>query len=158
MKIGLIASVVLTLSVPMAAFADGGRDRSLDEMFPTKPKDGDTFTDAEKAVKAQDYRKAIGILDKLLANNQQNVDVLNYLGYSHRQVGEFDKSMGYYQRALALLPNHRGANEYLGQLYLRLGDIKQAEAQLTKLARICGVGCEEHDSLKNAIAQAKRRS
>ncbi|MGE0735456.1 MAG: tetratricopeptide repeat protein [Alphaproteobacteria bacterium] len=158
MKIRILFSLLFALALPTAAFADGSRDRSLDEMFPLKSKDGETFSDAEKAVKAEDYRKAIGILEKLLSGNERNVDVLNYLGYSHRQIGEFDKSMGYYQRALALVPSHRGANEYLGQLYLRLGDIKQAETQLARLARICGTGCEEDDSLKNAIARAKRPS
>lgn len=110
-----------------------------------------SYSTAEKAVKNQQYRKAIGMLEKVVAKNPKNVDALNYLGYSHRQLGEYSKARGYYTKALALNPNHRGANEYLGQLYLKTGDMAGAKAQLAKLAKICGSGCEEYDSLKSAI-------
>ena len=110
-----------------------------------------SYSSAEQAVKKQQYRKAIGMLEKVVAKNPRNVDAYNYLGYSHRQLGEYNKAKGYYAKALALNPNHRGANEYLGQLYLKTGDRAGARAQLAKLARICGPGCEEYDSLKSAI-------
>lgn len=110
-----------------------------------------SYSSAEKAVKTQQYRKAIGILEKLVAKNPRNADAYNYLGYSHRELGEYDKAKGYYAKALDLYPNHRGANEYLGQLYLKTGDKAGAKAQLAKLAKICGSGCEEYDSLKSAI-------
>lgn len=110
-----------------------------------------SYSSAEKAVKMQQYRKAIGILEKVVAKNPKNVDAYNYLGYSHRQVGEYETAKGYYAKALALNPNHRGANEYLGQLYLKTGDMAGAKTQLAKLAKICGAGCEEYDSLKSAI-------
>ncbi len=121
----------------------------------TKPSasDAPSYSSAEKAVKMQQYRKAIGILEKVVAKNPKNVDAYNYLGYSHRQVGEYETAKGYYAKALALDPNHRGANEYLGQLYLKTGDMAGARTQLAKLAKICGPGCEEYDSLKAAIAK-----
>ena len=53
---------------------------------------------------------------------------------------------------------HRGANEYLGQLYLKTGKMKEAQAQLAKLQKICGKGCEEYESLRTAIAKAGGRS
>ena len=119
----------------------------------TKPSTSDapSYSSAEKAVKMQQYRKAVGMLEKVVAKNPKNVDAYNYLGNSHRQLGEYDKAKGYYAKALALNPNHRGANEYLGQLYLKTGDMNGAKAQLAKLAKICGPGCEEYDSLKAAI-------
>lgn len=117
---------------------------------------GMSYSDAEKAVKAKQYRKAISILEKVVAKDPNNVDAYNYLGYSHRQLGEYDKSLSYYQTALSKNPNHRGANEYLGQLYLKTGKIRQARAQLAKLRRICGAGCEEYESLKASIARRGR--
>jgi predicted Zn-dependent protease len=113
------------------------------------------YSDAEKAVKAKQYRKAIAILEKVVRRDPNNVDAMNYLGYSHRQLGEFDKALVYYQAALRKNANHRGVNEYLGQLYLRTGKPKQAKAQLARLRVICGTGCEEYESLKAAIARAE---
>jgi len=113
----------------------------------------DSYSEAEKAVKAKQYRAAIGKLEGVVAKNPRNVDALNYLAYSHRQLGEYDKAMGYYQKALSLNPDHRGANEYLGQLYLKMGNKNGARAQLAKLRQLCGSGCEEYESLRAAIGQ-----
>jgi len=112
------------------------------------------YTEAEKAVKAREYRRAIGLLQQVVAKEPNNVDALNYLGYSHRQLGQYKQSLAFYRRALSVDPSHRGANEYLGQLYLRTGNMKAARAQLVKLEKICPRGCEERDSLKAALAKA----
>jgi tetratricopeptide (TPR) repeat protein len=145
--LAISAAVAITLGSSAAlGMGSGNKNKNAAE----------SYTDAEKAVKAKQYRKAISMLEKIVAKNPKNVDALNYLGYSHRQLGEYDKSMGYYTKALAMNPNHRGANEYLGQLYLKLGKVKEAEAQLAKLKTICGSGCEEYDSLKAAIDKKKK--
>lgn len=122
------------------------------------PAAADDYTEAERAVKTREYEKAIAALQRILARQPGNVDALNYLAYSHRELGRYDVSLGYYQQALALNPDHRGANEYLGELYLRLGKMKEARAQLAKLQRICGRGCEEYEALRAAIAKAGGRS
>jgi len=116
------------------------------------------YTEAEKAVKAKQYEQAIKQLEQVVAKEPRNVDALNYLAYSHRELGRYDVSLGYYQQALAINANHRGANEYLGQLYLRTGKMKEAQAQLAKLQKLCGKGCEEYESLRTAIAKAGGRS
>jgi Flp pilus assembly protein TadD len=84
-----------------------------------------------------------------------NADVLNLLGFSYRKLGEFEQSLTYYQRALTLEPQHRGANEYLGELYLQMGDLPKAEERLARLDRICTFGCEEYSDLKKAIKEYK---
>jgi len=53
---------------------------------------------------------------------------------------------------LAIDPEHRGANEYLGELYLQTNDLAKAKERLNKLDDICYFGCEEFDDLKSAIA------
>ena len=122
------------------------------------PRTDTGYSEAERAVKAKQYEDAIKKLEQVVAKEPKNVDALNYLAYSHRELGRYDISMGYYQKALALNANHRGANEYLGQLYLRMGKAKEANAQLAKLQKLCGRGCEEYENLRSAIAKAGGRS
>ena len=118
---------------------------------------GSSLSDAEREVKAKQYRSAIIKLERIVQKNPKSVDAYNYLGYSYRQLGEYDRAIRYYQTALNLDPNHRGANEYVGQLYLKLGDIGNARRQLAKLRKICGPGCEEYDNLKSSIAAATKK-
>ncbi len=116
---------------------------------------GMSYSDAERAVKAKQYRKAIFILDKIVRRNPKNVDAINYLGYSYRQLGQYDQALIQYKAALLQDANHRGVNEYLGQLYLKTGKVNAAKAQLARLKSICGTGCEEYESLKASIARGQ---
>jgi tetratricopeptide (TPR) repeat protein len=109
------------------------------------------FSIAEKAVKAADYDRAIALLQEVIAKDPDHYDALNYLGFSHRQRGDNETSLGYYKKVLAVKPDHRGANEYLGELYLKQGKLDLATRQLAILDQICPFGCEEFDDLKAAI-------
>jgi Tfp pilus assembly protein PilF len=113
------------------------------------------YFDGEKAVKAKDYTKAIALLERSLSENPKDADTLNYLGYSHRKIGQKDKALAYYTKALDIDPNHRGANEYLGELYLDMSDLPKAEERLARLARICGPRCDEYKDLADDIAKFK---
>jgi Tfp pilus assembly protein PilF len=113
------------------------------------------YTDGEKAVKAKDYTKAIALLERSLSENPKDPDTLNYLGYSHRKIGQKDKALAYYTKALDIDPNHRGANEYLGELYLDMSDLPKAEERLARLSRICGPRCDEYKDLADDIAKFK---
>lgn len=113
------------------------------------------MVDAEKAVQAKDWNKAIGLLNRIVADSPKNADAYNYLGYSHRKLGNRDQALTYYNQALTLDPNHRGALEYLGELYLDMGDLPKAEEQLGKLAKICGPRCAEYRELQEEVAKFK---
>ena len=106
---------------------------------------------AVKAVKAKQYTVAIGLLEKVVAANPNNADAFNNLGYSYRQLSDFQGSLRHYTKALSIDPSHRGANEYLGELYLKMGDLKKAEERLEKLDSLCFFGCEEYDLLKRSV-------
>ena len=111
--------------------------------------------DAEKAVQAKDYNKAIGLLVRVVADSPKNADAYNYLGYSYRKLGHRDQALAYYNHALSLDPNHRGALEYLGELYLDMSDLPKAEEQLAKLAQVCGPRCNEYQELQGEVAKFK---
>ena len=101
-------------------------------------------------VKAGRYANAVPLLVDLVGRNPGNADGFNMLGYSHRKLGQRDYAMIYYAEALRLDPKHLGALEYQGELFVELGDLGRAQANLDLLAKLCGQ-CEEHDDLAQAI-------
>ena len=62
----------------------------------------------------------------------------------------------YYDAALRLQPQHRGALEYSGELFLMLGDLPRAEQRLATLDKACTLPCAEYTELKNAVARCLR--
>ena len=86
-----------------------------------------------KLINQEKYSEAISKLLLLNATQPGDPDVLNYLGYAHRQLDKNELALEYYMQALAAKPKHKGANEYLGELYLKMGELEKAEAQLEKL-------------------------
>ena len=113
------------------------------------------YDKAVRAVKKEKYRDAIGYLAIVLSDDPKNADALNYLGYSHRKLGDFTNAITYYTRALRIDPDHRGANEYLGEAYLEINDLPNAELRLERLYAICGWGCDEYTDLNAAVADYK---
>jgi tetratricopeptide (TPR) repeat protein len=113
-----------------------------------------------KAIDAKDYKAAVGHLTKAVQELPNEADAHNMLGYSYRKTGNFDKSMEHYQRALKLDANHRSAHEYLGELYLDLNQMGNAEKQLAALKKACPLlgKCEEYDDLKKAIDNYKTKA
>jgi predicted Zn-dependent protease len=108
------------------------------------------------AVKTQvdngDYGAALPRLMALAQETPNDADILNLIGFSLRKTGHPDQALDYYNRALAQNPQHLGANEYLGELYLELKQPAKAEERLAVLQKACG-DCEEYTELKEKIAQ-----
>ena len=116
------------------------------------------YTKAVKLIDAKKYAAAIPLLKRVEAKEPKNADVHNYLGYTHRKLKKFDEAMKYYKTALSLKPKHRGANEYIGELYLELGQLAKAEQHLEVLDDACFFGCSEYTDLKKAIAAYKAKN
>lgn len=115
------------------------------------------LSEIQTVIEKGEPQKAIEMLWQYLDSNPDDADGYNLLGYSYRKDRKFDLAKKSYDRALAIEPEHKGAHEYLGELYLQTGQPDKAEAQLEKLAQICGLeGCEEYEELRVAIADFKR--
>jgi tetratricopeptide (TPR) repeat protein len=142
--IGLAGAVALA-PLPLLAFGSDTSSSTTQSSGPSK-----NYVSAEKKVKAGDYADAIPLLEKVVKSEPKNADALNYLGYSHRKLGDQAKALGYYQQALAINAKHRGANEYLGELYLEMKQLDKAEERLKVLSEACS-GCEESVELKEKI-------
>ena len=140
-------------------FFDAGADslrhgRGLEQHVPaTGSTAGSTvrLRSRREGVQAGDYQRALGSLQKVVQADPRNADAWNYIGFSQRNLQHYDESLAAYQKALAINPNHRGANEYLGELYLKTGELEKAREQLSKLQSLCPGGCEEYDDLKKAV-------
>jgi Flp pilus assembly protein TadD len=110
---------------------------------------------AKQASDTGDYQKAIGLLNKVVAADPRNADAYNLLGYSHRNTGELTKAAVFYRRALSIDPEHRGALEYQGELFIMQGSLTAAEENLAKLAKLCPDGCDARKELETALVKAK---
>jgi len=110
------------------------------------------FTAAKALVDAGLYDTAMPKLTALDSATPDDPDILNLIGFTLRKTGHPDQALDYYNRALAQDPDHLGANEYLGELYLELKQPVKATERLAVLQKACG-GCEEYQELKEKIAQ-----
>ena len=97
------------------------------------------------------YESAINRLLDELDIDPDNADILSLLGFSYRKTRQFEDALTFYEWALKVEPEHRGANEYLGELYLETNQLEKAVRQLEILDSICSFGCKEYTTLKNAI-------
>jgi len=113
------------------------------------------LTEARASIKAEKYTQAIQQLQA--ANETSSADWNNLLGYSLRkkQPPDLVGAEKYYQAALKINPEHRGALEYYGKLKLINNDLPGAEALLARLDKACTFGCEEYSDLKGAIQKYK---
>lgn len=145
----VVAAMALGVAIP-CAFADG---------FESKPEavalDSD-YAAGKKAIEAKDWNEAVARLSKAAGRDPKNADIQNWLGYANRNLGKYDAAFKYYERAIALDPRHRGAHEYIGETYLKVGKVAEAEKHLAALRDICPAGCEELTDLQQAIAAYRK--
>ena len=119
------------------------------------PADVPGMAEATKLIEQEKYADAVPHLKTANEKVPTNADVLNLLGYSHRKLGKFDEAHDYYERALKIDAKHKGALNYLGQLYLETGRPEKAKEMLARLDKACTFGCKEYDWLKQAVASGK---
>jgi Flp pilus assembly protein TadD len=114
------------------------------------------YAAGKKAIDAKHWEEAIARLQKAEVRHPDHADLQNYLGYAYRNQKQFDAAFKHYERALELEPRHRGAHEYIGELYLMVGDVPNAEKHLKALRAICLLPCEELSDLEGAFAKYRR--
>jgi cytochrome c-type biogenesis protein CcmH/NrfG len=113
--------------------------------------DAPDLTSVRAKIKAKDYTATLAELGDLAEDTQQ-ADVYNLLGFTLRKTGDFKTSLTYYTKALELQPDHKAAREYLGELYVETGNLAKAKEQLAILAKLCPSGCEERETADQIVA------
>ena len=100
------------------------------------------------------YKKALVNLEKANKADPANPDILNYLGFTERKLGNYKESEIYYLVGLELDPEHFGINEYLGELYVTTNRIDLAKERLKVLEKC---NCEQYNEL-NAVIKGTKKS
>jgi Tfp pilus assembly protein PilF len=105
---------------------------------------------AQRYVERGWYRRAVGLLRQATQLAPFNADAWNELGFAYRNVENYNKSAQAYDRALSLEPEHLGALNYQGFMFLETNDPDSARDNLAQLGELCG-SCSEYQLLKDAI-------
>jgi len=111
------------------------------------------LSEADALIMQKNFSTALNLLKQADSTYANNADVNNLLGFSSRNLKQFSASAKYYQKALRINPNHLGALEYQGELFLQTKKVSAAKKNLAKLKQLCGVNCEEYLDLKKAIGR-----
>ena len=109
------------------------------------------LTAIRSLIASKNFSSALASLKIADRNYPNNADINNLLGYSARNLKQNKAAATYYTKALRINPNHLGALEYQGELFMVTKKISAAKRNLAKLKRLCGVNCEEYLELKKAI-------
>lgn len=113
------------------------------------------------ALRAGDAAIALSRFQSALKRFPDAANLHNELGYAYRKLRLFDNAFEHYKRALLIDPRHRAAHEYIGEAYLMVGDVANAEKHVAALRSICLLPCDELNELREALdahrAQAKAR-
>src|SRR6476646_9385777 len=149
--LALAASLMTTVPIvalgPTAAFA----------VDTVTSKDAPDLAAVRAKIKAKDYQAALAEL-RTLADAHQHPDVYTLMGFSLRKTGDYATALTFYKKALDFDADHKGAHEYLGELYVETGNLPKAREQLAVLVRLCPQGCEEREDLDRAIAAAQSKT
>ena len=150
----IILSLFLTSSL-MAAGSDSSsgssssKEESLYEDAVKLVKRAGKLEKKDKSDKAKKlYTQAFNKLEKAYKSDKKNPDILNYMGFTTRKTGNFEKAEKFYLEGLSLKPNHNGINEYLGELYVKTGRVELAKERLAVLKNC---NCKEYAELKEVI-------
>ena len=147
--ITILVAVIGFFSVLVApAFSAGSSDGSS-EASTTEA----SYAEAKAMVDAGNYTAALPALLMITQDDASNADAWNLLGFTHRMLGHMDESSAAYLVVLKINPDHLGALEYQGELFLQTGKPDLAKANLARLKGLCGT-CEQSEDLEKAITAA----
>ena len=142
---------VLLLSVVLAGAAFGASGAFAVDIVTTR--DAPDLTSVRAKIKAKDFKGALAELTPMLETHP-HADVYNLMGFSLRKLKDYKQAYTFYRKALDFDPEHKGALEYLGELYVETGQVDKAKEHVTLLKKLCPSGCEELADLEQAIAGA----
>ena len=155
----LIYTLLIIIALTNNSFSAGTTSNSTDGSLDyTKAKNlikaAKKYEKKGKVEKAQKrYAKAQKLLLKSNKKKPLQADTLNYLGFTTRKLGDYEKGEKFYLQGLQIEPDHNGINEYLGELYIATNRMDLAKERLNILKNC---DCKEYKQLKEIIEGTKK--
>ena len=115
-------------------------------------KKADRFKEIHMLIDQKEFSVAHTKL-KAMPVRHDEADRLNLLGFTARKTGNLKAAAKFYEQALKIHPKHRNALEYQGELYIQLGQLEKAKANLAKLEKICWIPCSAEEKLRKSIGE-----
>jgi Flp pilus assembly protein TadD len=153
-RAGIIGASLLLAAI--AAFAPVAV-ADPDEADPDLATRDEDYAAGRRAAEKKDWVEAARLFKRAEIRHPEHADLQNSLGFSYRNLKQYELAFKHYRRAIELDPRHRGAHEYIGEAYLMTGDLASAQRHLAALKEICLLPCEELTDLERAIAQYRDR-
>ena len=157
MPFKILNIIVIFFSLTIYSYSagtSGGKTKSNFDQASKLIKDAKKYEKKGKEKKAKKrYERALKLLVKANKEKPNQADTLNYLGFATRKLGDYEKGEKYYLLGLEIDPNHKGINEYLGELYVVTNRIDLAKQRLDVLKNC---NCEEYNELKEIIEGKKQ--
>ena len=155
----MIRIILTILLISSASFAAGTSYDDDNSSITASEQVTKLYNKAYELVYDKKFDKSIKLLEKIAERKdlgEKKADVYNLLGFSYRKHSEpdLDKALESYKIALETNPEHLGAHEYLGELYITLGNMNKANEMLNNLEKIAGTNSMEYIKLKKAIDNA----
>jgi tetratricopeptide (TPR) repeat protein len=166
----LAATVLFGLAVSLGpALAAGDPDPRTSPEPKTPPKDSgqkatkkkqldkrseQEFIDGYRAARVLvlDGKYEEGIAAFKALGRDDSAEVANYIGYANRKLGNYELAKVWYDKALAIDPNHVRTWQYYGMWHVEQGNMLKAADFLERIRLICGgTGCQEFQDLKGAM-------
>ena len=152
----MIRIILTILFLSPASFAAGTSYNDDNSSVSASEQVTKLYNKAYELVYDKKFDKSIKLLEKIAKRKdlgEKKADVYNLLGFSYRKHSEpdLDKALESYKIALETNPEHLGAHEYLGELYITLGNMNKANEMLNSLEKISGTSSMEYIKLKKAI-------
>lgn len=98
------------------------------------------------------YLQGVSAIEQLKTlGHDDHPNAANLIDYSYRKLGDYKLSQVWYERALKADPDHVLTWQYYGLWQIEQGYRDQAQYHRSRIAAICGAGCEAHRSLAAAL-------
>ena len=152
---GLLAAGLLSVVIAAVSPIAGADPEDTD---PDLAKRDEDYAAGKRAAERKDWADAVRLFERTEKRYPEHADLQNSLGFSYRNLKQYDLAFKHYKRARQLDPRHRGAHEYIGEAYLMVGDLAGAQKHLEALRKICLLPCEELGDLEREIAAYRKKT
>ena len=150
-RVALIAVAITLGAMSLTAGAEPYEDN------PSAAASDPDYAAGKAAMDQKNWPEAVKRFHQAALRDPESADLHNYLGFSYRNLKQMDLAFKFYKRSIQLNPRHRGAHEYIGEAYLMVNDLANAEKHLAALRNICLLPCEELADLEKAVKDYRAR-